>query len=75
MAGESGTPYLPEQAHAPAVARQDPQLLFTPPPITLAELLAETAPSPPKQRRSVSALLQRLGVRRRRFRALGIDGH
>ena len=65
MDGESGTPYLPGRAPAqPAVARPQPEPLFTLKPVTLAELLAETAPPPPKPRRSMRRLLGGLALRR-----------
>jgi hypothetical protein len=50
MANDVGAPYLPDRPTTPAAAQPAP--VFTPQPVTMAELLAETAPieKPPRRR-------------------------
>jgi len=57
-------PYLPERAHTSAPEPAATPALFTPKPLTMAELLAETAPVPKASRRKIT-LSPRSAIRRR----------
>jgi len=64
MADGGEMPYLPERAHTSAPERAATPSLFTPKPLTMADLLAETAPAPKAPRRKIT-LSPRAAIRRR----------